>query len=428
MSDSYEAPNYENQFSKMYDARLKELKPYIVESAVKLGNGFILDTILDIKAEDYGKECVVIGTLFIASDLKPTIFDKIDRESKKIKKVSSKTYYSREIKYFLEDSSGRIELEFSNIESIYRKHFVVTTGMCLGLKGSLAGKGKFLVEEILFPFNGSRDRRLEDSRGNKELDGKVCFVSKPALSLENGNRARLMVIFDHLKMLGVKEYFIIGNIFSETSRLVPALFSELDSIIKYAGAKVTLIPDLEDLGARVLPLTPIHPKLFKSRVTSLFNPSLSTLCGKKLLAATCFIIEDLLRYLPQDIEHVQDGASEYKMHLNESELDKCVPNNMKDTDSNILNAMVTLLKAGHVCPTAPDTLPSAPFTNRDPFVVAEEVGYFCVGGTSSFLSLESPEFKTLLFTVPSFSETHEVVVLDTKNNELSIVGFEMKDF
>lgn len=422
----YESVNYEHQFSRMYDARLAELRPYIVSSARAVDGTRVLDSILDAKAKSSGGEYVIIGTLFIVSDLKSSIFDKMDGRSRNVRDVGSRTYYSQDIKYFLEDSSGRIELEFRDMEEIYRRHFVISTGMCVGTRGTFTDRGKFLVSDVVFPSTYAREC-VESSRDRRGT-GKVCFMSGVEIDTENTNRARLMVIIDHLRTLGVEEYIVIGSIFAQAASIGPALFSDLDDVFGYTGTKVTLIPDINDFGARVLPLTPTHPKLFKSEISSVFNPCRLALCGSKAMVTTSFVVRDLLRYLPQNTGHVQHGFSEYKMHVDETMLGDYRPEDMEDVGSNTTDAMATLLSASHICPTAPDTIMSAPFVDRDPFVITERLDYFCIGNSSRFASRRHPESGTLLFTVPSFARSHEVVVLDTGSGDLDIVKFDMEGF
>nr|AGE96437.1 DNA polymerase delta small subunit [Encephalitozoon cuniculi] len=417
--------NYEHQFNRTYDARLMELRPYIIRSAKASGTTPVLDAILDIEMGRGGERCVIVGTLFIASDLKPTIFDRIDRKSKKIKEIEAKTYHTQEVKYFLEDGSGKIELEFLDMKAVYRKHFVISTGMCIGVTGRMAEKGRFLAEDVLFPF--SSPRGLPCTPRSQGPSQKLCFVSGLSIGGGNKNRERMMVIADYLRMVGVHEYVIIGCLFGGPREVDRQILSELDGILGYLGTSISLVPNIGDFGSRILPLEPIHPKLFASPVTSHPNPSSLVVDGKRILVTTRFVVEDLLKYLPQDLRDVQGEAFEYKMHLDMAEIGNLVPRNMAD-EKNIINALSTLVKVGHVCPTAPDTLQSVPFSEKDPFVVTDQTDYFCVGDTDRFLDGQSEDGATLLFTVPRFSRKHEVVILDMEARALDVVRFDMEDF
>ncbi|AFN83733.1 DNA polymerase delta regulatory subunit B [Encephalitozoon romaleae SJ-2008] len=423
--DDLSLVNYEHQFNRTYDARLAELRPYIIKSAKALNAGPILDSILGIEEEPGNRRCVIIGTLFIASDLKPTIFDKINRKSKKIKEMEAKTYYSQEIKYFLEDGSGRVEVEFLDISWIYQRNFVISTGMCIGVAGAMTERTKFLAEDILFPF--SHPQSFPYISRNLNSRQRVCFISGPSISNENKNRERMMVIIDYLRMTGVKEYIMIGNFFAESKEVSKQMLSLLDSVLKYAGGRINLIPNIRDFGSRVLPLSPVHPKLFTLPVGANTNPCHLEVDGRKVLITTRFVVEDLLKYLPQDLENVQGNNFEYKMHLDMEKINEAAPRSMSN-EGNIIRALEVLMKAGHVCPTAPDTIQSVPFSGKDPFVVTGQVDYLCVGDTDEFLEGQSENGTTLFFTIPRFSERHEVVVLDMETRILEVVRFDDKDF
>lgn len=68
-----------------------------------------------------------------------------------VKHGKGSTYFSKEVKYFGEDPSGRLEIEFYDVERIYKDYFVLCSGMVLGFLGSETRKGKFLVKGICFP-------------------------------------------------------------------------------------------------------------------------------------------------------------------------------------------------------------------------------------------------------------------------------------
>lgn len=109
-----------------------------------------------------------------------------------------------------------------------------------------------------------------------------------------------------------------------------------------------------------------------------------------------------------------------------------------------LEAAMHTMELRHLCPTAPDTLRVHPFKEHDPFVVAandlelddvdEEMPaesqdkasiytvvphvYF-VGNASKYsekLVQEDKQFMKV-FTVPSFAQTHSMVLLDTATLE-----------
>jgi DNA polymerase delta subunit 2 len=414
-----ERVNYEVQFNQVYRERLEKLRPHIARSLGKLGED-ALPVIVDAEKKK-GESCAIVATLFIISDLKPCIFDRLDRKSKKLREVNRLTYYSRDIKYFVEDQSGRIELEFADVKKIYKEKFVLATGMCLGLVGSLTEKGRFLVSDVVLPFDSLENRRAKEAGS----DRKACFISGLMVGQSNKNRERLLAMVGFLGSMGIDEYVLLGNIFDAES---PTMLKELDALLKKMGGNITLIPDLGDLDSRALPLAPPHPKLFRTPTRPMYNPCRLSISGQRFLITTSFVIEDLLRYLPQNAENIQGTQAEYKMHINEQEIGHFKPKDLTHRSKNMLNGMRTLLSAGHICPTAPDTLVSSPCDTEDMFILNKEVDYFCVGGTEKFDSEVLKELDISLFTLPSFDRTGEVVVLDLKDGHFEIMRFDADEF
>lgn len=115
-----------------------------------------------------------------------------------------------------------------------------------------------------------------------------------------------------------------------------------------------------------------------------------------------------------------------------------------------LEAALHTMELRHLCPTAPDTLRVHPFKEHDPFVIAdsdlqlddeveEEVPnhkdkqsiftvvphvYF-VGNASKYAEKLMQEDKQFMkvFTVPSFAQTHSMVLLDTATLETYEITF-----
>ncbi|KAF5140962.1 hypothetical protein G9O61_00g009520 [Vairimorpha ceranae] len=131
-------PNFTNQYNNTYKIRLVTLRPLIS----KPQSIDICNRIHDLNKQT--EKCFIIGILFISSDLKTTIFDKLNTNKKKVEFKKS-TYISKDIKYFVEDETGRIEIMLNSKQKDF-----LCTGMCLGFIGNLKNN-IFNVEEIVFP-------------------------------------------------------------------------------------------------------------------------------------------------------------------------------------------------------------------------------------------------------------------------------------
>lgn len=93
--------------------------------------------------------------------------------------------------------------------------------------------------------------------------------------------------------------------------------------------------------------------------------------------------------------------------------------NLKDALRNSdvgspIEMAVNLLRWGHICPTAPDTLPLHPGVKDDVFVVEQSPDVFAIGNQERFEAVECKGTK--IVTIPSFSETGSVVLMDEEMN------------
>lgn len=87
---------------------------------------------------------------------------------------------------------------------------------------------------------------------------------------------------------------------------------------------------------------------------------------------------------------------------------------MKSTDiRDPLEMAESMLKWGHLCPTAPDTLPLHPSIVDDVFVLAGVAPHaYLFGGQKRFSTRSHKETKTVVVGVPNFAESGMAVVLD----------------
>jgi len=86
---------------------------------------------------------------------------------------------------------------------------------------------------------------------------------------------------------------------------------------------------------------------------------------------------------------------------------------MRNTNITCPLAMAqNLLLWGHLCPTAPDTMPLHPGITDDVFMLKSLPHLFFIGNQSEF---GSSEWKgTKIVSVPSFAKTSQVVIVDSE--------------
>lgn len=375
--------DYNNQYNKLYKTRLSTLRP-LVKNDTKIP---ICKSILEINR--HKEECVLIGILFVASDLKLTIFDKINPNDSK-NKISANTYCSDEIKYYLEDETGKIEVKFQ------KEVGILSTGMILGLRGKYVDC-EFKVDEVIYP------ERLP-VRTNTNLSTKIAFISN-CLVDEEKNLYTLRIILDYLKIKEINTLVLIGNYFKDN-------FKNFKNLIDSLDFNLILIPEYNDFECKTFPILPVHKKLFNTPIESYKNPSIFSLSGLTLCVTSSYILKDLLKYIPQGLSDIQTTPDTYRMHL-KGDLEVNTEDKFSDPD-NILKGLLTLYKVRHLGPNAPDTVPSAPYSGRDPFFIDKPIDFLFVRD-DEFRSTKCQSSGLTAFTIPDFIKTQEIVILKEGN-------------
>jgi len=94
-----------------------------------------------------------------------------------------------------------------------------------------------------------------------------------------------------------------------------------------------------------------------------------------------------------------------------------------------LDALEAVVKWSHIAPTCPDTLGSFPFEENDPFVIDRLPRILFAGNQEEFtqrtLSLKDNR-KVLLITLPKFSQSKTIVLLNLKTMQCQPLKFECK--
>mmetsp|Transcript_37690 Transcript_37690/g.150306 ORF Transcript_37690/g.150306 Transcript_37690/m.150306 type:complete len:136 (+) Transcript_37690:1672-2079(+) len=102
-------------------------------------------------------------------------------------------------------------------------------------------------------------------------------------------------------------------------------------------------------------------------------------------------------------------------------------NNPAEESVQRLDVLESMLRFGHIAPTAPDTLASYPFSMTDPFVMKEWPNLFFAGNQPSFSTKVVMEgtSSVRIITVPSFSRTREVVFVNIRTLEPQVLSIEI---
>ncbi|KAK1351167.1 regulatory subunit B of DNA polymerase delta [Hamiltosporidium tvaerminnensis] len=427
---------FENQYNTTYISRIEKLRPYLHNKVQQKWNIEPLISISEIEKSTNNK-VAIIGIIFISSNLKNSIFKELSNynvmKSKNIKEtdiLESNTYISENIKYFIEDITGRMELEFENIEKIYEDCFVITTGMCVALFGNKNNQGKFLVSDI--SFAGYQNNKLdivgivenkisvpemhlsEANKNKNEIQShNVLFISGINMSSKNTNKNKILLIFDYLNgkhgniFSNIDTVIILGNFYDSEEKEALEWLIHINILIKKAKLtskiRIIVVPNLNDPSSKAYPIECLNKKLFSEDFESCENPCCTKIDQKTLLITSGENIFDVLRYLPHgNISSDWDKSNIYKKE-------------------NVTKTMDVLLQSMYLCPTAPDTLLSNPLESQESFYLEKTPDFFICGNTNGFSFTEKN--GCVLVTLPSFSKSGEIVVFDINSFKYEIIQF-----
>ncbi|XP_063971976.1 DNA polymerase delta subunit 2-like [Diachasmimorpha longicaudata] len=421
-----ENQQFSKQFFHVYSCRLEELRPVLVENAHKKW-GKDVKILKLAEVENFENErCAIIGTLFKHQLWKPSILRELNEDAQEAGLIPEKheNYTSDKDIPFLEDEMLRIKIVGPKVEISD-----VVTGIVVALLGKKLEDGTFEVEDWCYPGCVPKS----PPKGPIS-EGKILLVS--GLDLAHYSDTLALGLFTEwiTGMAGslpaqeetssIVNLIIIGNSVKATSSdshtttkglmtnraLESAETSEIASAVKKLDellsdilehCHVTLMPGQHDPTNLMLPQKPINRFMLQSAhkyetFKGAHNPWLGSIGGRIIAGSSGQPIEDIMRV--------------------------CGERNTKSP----LEWLETTLEWRHYCPTAPDTLPSYPYHDKDLFIMQECPDIYFVGNTDKF---ESKIFKgengaeVRLISVPKFSSTSTAVVLDLKSLDTSPIYF-----
>ncbi|KAI9158683.1 DNA polymerase delta small subunit [Paramyrothecium foliicola] len=457
---------YKQQFSDMYFLRLTKIKPTVEEIAAAAWSETVIagekarrmDRVLDVRQ---GELCWVTGTVYMDMPMKPNILEDVSKDRWLSAPISIQKYFSDDDsdQVMLEDDSGRIKLVGDLLKTL-----PLVTGCIIAVMGTENTNGEFEIINVKFPDLPPQPERWalsappkaeankvkaeaanedeEMSDGSPKSGGKIAIVSGLSFSGTDASYAlELELLLEYLlgealtpadqsRVSHISRLVVAGNSIS-TVDLKPAALE--DPLEKQASKKygydassynavpsqlfdeflseilpsipVTLLPGPQDPANASYPQQPIHPAMFPLArayvkdpassqpgwFDSVTNPWEGEVDGWRVLGTGGQNVDDVFKYVGTD---------------------------------DRLGMMEAMCRWRCCAPTAPDTLWAYPFQEDDPFVMQSCPHLYFVGCQPRFSTkvISGPQGQTVrLITVPSFSETREIVLVDTDTLEVSTV-------
>lgn len=457
--------SYQQQYADTYFLRLTKIRPAVEEVAAAAWEGTVIggetakkvDRVLDVRQ---GELCWVTGTVYRDMPLKPNILDDVSKDRWISAPTSVTRYFSDDERdaVMLEDDSGRIRLA-GNVLSA----FMLVTGCIIAVVGTENANGDFEVIDMKFAdlppqperwalsksptangaVKGSKAARSEDVEMTDDsppsAGGKIAIVSglnfsgtdtsyalelnlllefllgealDPGAQAEISHISRLVIAGNSIaaanpltgetagdKKAAHKKYGYDASAYNaQPSQQLDDFLSEL-----LPSIPVTMLPGEHDPANASFPQQPVHTAMFpRSRefaatpgskecgwLDPVTNPWEGELDGWRVLGTGGQNLDDIFKYIDSE---------------------------------DRLGMMEAMCRWRCSAPTAPDTLWCYPFQDDDPFVMNDCPHLYFVGcqpefGTKVIQGTDGQSVR--LIAVPSFSESKEIVLVDSETLEVS---------
>lgn len=397
------------QFNSLYNARLSQLKGAALDEARRLWGGMVepegfMSDLGGYKKGIAGAEVVVAGVLFKDMKKRPNVIAEI-LEAKSIASLTPSIAAVVEEEHFATDSDVLwLEENGMRVQLVVTKEQLArhATGFVIAARGSATKDGRFRMSGFCFPrTEATAPIRPSSSTSNSF----VAFLSglEFGSSAEGLGEARAKAL-TFLRGKGeeapvaISRIVVCGGCFAEQSHSskdsMKVALKEADSFLAQlaAAAPLNVMPSQGDPTNAALPQRALHPYLFKDAWASknfkaVSNPYSYDMDGVNFLGHSGLPVRDLMR---------------------------CA------TFSSPLEALTYCLEARHIAPTAPDTLPTQPFADIDPFVIDKVPHVFFSGGQHKFEHLWRPcprggDSGTQCICLPSFSSTSSIVLVSASD-------------
>ncbi|EGV63825.1 DNA polymerase delta small subunit Cdc1 [Yamadazyma tenuis] len=430
---------YDHQFSSMYQSRMNSLKSRVDEQAMaKWGNGTLkrdgqiiqkVDRILNITSN---KLCWVSGTVFCDLGNKLNILNDVKGGTDDVLPQIPDSYRSQDVGevVMLEDESGRAVLEGDE----FFKENILVTGVIVAVLGIELQAGVFEIIDVIYPSVAPQRSlpTVSDRQGTK-----IAFVSGLEITESVNYDLKLELLKQYLQgeigesddkqsVAQISQVVIAGSSIKELeqannddyhssnnygskniSRFSAECLKSFDKFVSdlVATCSVAIMPGESDPTDICLPQQSLHKSFFLTcknyvgkNIKALTNPAWLEVEGVRYLGTSGQNVNDILKYLT---------------------------NEMRQDPQIVFKVMAGTLKWQNIAPTAPDTLFCYPFDNCDPFTLSNETPHvYFVGNQSKFIdkciNLQN-NISVKLLSIPKFSQTGEIVLLDTCTLETQIV-------
>ncbi|XP_029032509.2 DNA polymerase delta subunit 2-like isoform X4 [Osmia bicornis bicornis] len=420
--------DFKTQYCNTYIARLAALRKHLIQKAKLKWAQHEIITLVELSERNESKNCILIGTLYKHQELKPSILRELSEELQLVTQPARTNYASSKDILYLEDEVLRIKLVGNHVNVKD-----VVTGVICAVLGRELENGAFSVIDWCLPGCCPKPSTCNQLPSRK---GKILIMS--GLDLVNNTESLSLSLLSEwiTGMIGCKGnqeevasivcIIIAGNIirgsvethnhkgyfenktyeesvFKKTAMATHKLDNFLCPIVQ--NCPVILMPGEFDPTCHTIPQQPLHPCILPqcARFKSFYgatNPWIGSINSCIVAGSSGQPITDIMKVA--DIANVSP-----------------------------LTWLERTLDWQHYAPTGPDTIPTYPCDEVDPFIMTECPDVYFAGNMDKYdtklftehISTAEEGQMVRLICVPKFSKTQTVVLVDLENLKSWPVSF-----
>ena len=198
-----------------------------------------------------------------------------------------------------------------------------------------------------------------------------------------------------------------------------------------SGIPVDYLPGRHDPTTAVWPQRPIHPCLlpqsstYERMLRRTPNPYEAKVGDKVVLGTDGRNVADLRRYMATVVTEDDNAKMDVDGGEEDGDADEKEEKEEQPITVNPPSALETLeaiLRFAHVAPTGPDSLPTYPAFEDDPFVMDVRPDLYFAGNCAEY-ETKVTEHGTRLVCVPSFDATGKAVLVNLRTLDCEVIGF-----
>ena len=460
------------RFSHLYNKRSLSLKGDVAAAARRKWPGVsVVERVVDAAGLDEGAEIAIVGTAFKEMAKRPDVLAEYQdlfaaADAADAAADAAESYASADDAIVLEDESGRVKIVGAGSPL---PAATMATGLIVAVRGRVTGDGELAAADYCgcgyaaprdapAPMDDADESPLvlllagpcaADVRDETAAAGRFALLTEwlsgalgdagvarrvarvvvagdvvcmdPSEAAAKARTARALTPPNGSSKGGAKDA-------ASEAALAPVRVADVMLARLAALAPTDAMPGPADPTSFTMPQQPLHPLLLPTanRYADTFvaapNPHECEVGGKLLLGHSGQPVQDMLKHADYAASAAARGATRA---FNDGA--SCVDRHVDGDDDAYLACLEDTLWWRVLAPTAPDTLPSYPFQDADPFVIDDAPDVLFAGSAPAFATSAAvrPDGSRAarVVALPSFATTGVCCLLDLATLDVERLEF-----